>query len=142
MNRKKNNPLKKEVNTVNKVNTARRIIAVLATFMFVMVVQSSHAEAITRICFMASSHVEGIVVTGAPSGGARTITLNATKFYHEPVSFAPDRDWYFDHVEGFGVYTRTVPVSYRDSNVPRSWRFFWKVQQGFTSGLRSCTTNS
>lgn len=121
----------------------RAVLIGLIAFAFLMLLQVPTAEAITRICFPESGQpVIGAVVTGPAVSNVRTITLSASKFYVQDVFLLPDKYWRFDHVQGFGVYTSASPFSYRDTNVRRSWTWFWTVSQGFITVTKQCTTNS
>ena len=120
----------------------KRIIAAVIVTGFVMIGSVTPASATTRLCFFAHSQVMGSLATtyvGGAAATAKRVVANATTFYHEDVSFAPDRYWRFSRAYGPGINTTTVPRTGYTYNRAGTWYFEFRVDQGFTTNYVTCS---
>lgn len=120
----------------------KRILAALIVATFALVVPAPRADATTRFCFFAHSQVQGSVATTYVGGALpvqKRVVVNATTFYHEDVSFAPDRYWRLSRVYGPGISTTTVPRTGYTYNRAGTWYFEFRVNQGFTTNVVTCS---
>ena len=118
----------------------KKIIAGVSIFGFLSL-PAAPAEATTRLCFKAGSRVEGAVATlyvGGAVAVQKQVTLSATTYYKEILSFQPDRYWRFKRVYGPGINSTTVPRTYRTYNRAGVWSFEWNTNQGPLSGVSNC----